>query len=90
MSDDQELLEFGVIDVFYVVWERPDTTYYLKDMSSAFDHLEWTKNKRTAFYFYTDKEAKKIAHHLSKTRQGIGFESGEIDILDDLDLDDLP
>ena len=88
MEDD--LLEFGTIDVYYIIWERPNATYYLKDMSTDLDHVEWTRNKRVAFYFYTDKEASKHAKFLGKTRQGVGFEVSERDILEDLDMDDLP
>ena len=87
MGGDQDLLEFGTIDVYYVVWDRPEGTYYLKDMTPDFDHLEWTRNKRVGFYFYTDKEIKKLVRVISKSRQGVSFESGEIDILDELDLD---
>lgn len=88
MSDD--LLEFGGIDVFYIVWERPDASYYLKDMTVDLDQVEWTKNKEVAFYFYTEKEAEKHARFFSKTRNGVTVECGERDLLDDLDLDDLP
>ena len=90
MSDDQELLEFGSIDVFYVTWERPDTAYYLKDMSPTFDQVEWTKNKRLGFYFYTEKEVRKLTRILGRNRQGVGFETGEIDILDEVDWADFP
>lgn len=85
MSDD--LLEFGTIEVFYVIWERPDATYYLKDMTGDFDHVEWTKNKRAALYFFTEKETKKHVQLFSRTRKGVGFESGDRDILEDIDLD---
>ena len=88
MSDD--LLEFGGIDVFYVLWERPDASYYLKDTTADLDHVEWTKNKRVACYFYTDQEAEKHARFFNKTRKGVVVECDERDILDDLDLDDLP
>lgn len=90
MSDDQELLEFGTIDVFYIMWERPDTSYFLKDMSPNLNHIEWTKNKQVAFYLYTAEEGKKIVRYLSKMRKGISLESGEINILDDIDQDLFP
>ncbi len=87
MSDDtQDLLEFGTIDVFYVVWYKPEATYYLSDMSPDFRHIEWTKISRNGFYFYTDTEAVKIKRHLSKSRHGIGIEPGEIDIIDEINL----
>ena len=89
MSVDQELLEFGSIDVYYILWERPDAAYYLKDMSPGMEHIEWTKNKRVAFYFYTEKETAKLARILSRSRMGVGFETGEINILDDIELEDM-
>jgi hypothetical protein len=87
---DDDLLEFGTIEVFYIVWERPDAAYYLKDMTNDLGHVEWTKNKTTALYFFTEKEAGKHVKYFSKTRHGIYFEVGDRDLLDDLDMDDLP
>lgn len=88
MEDD--LLSFGTIEVYYVVWERPDAAYYLKDMTSDLGHVEWTKNKHTALYFFTEKEAKKHVKYFGKSRSGVGFESDDRDIINDLDFDDLP
>lgn len=87
---DDDLLEFGTIEVFYIVWERPDAAYYLKDMTADLGHVEWTKNKNAALYFFTEKEASKHVKYFSKSRSGIYFEAGERDLLDDLDMDDLP
>ncbi|KKL97024.1 hypothetical protein LCGC14_1838560 [marine sediment metagenome] len=51
MSDDiKDLLEFGKIDVFYVVWQVRGKTYYLSDMSSDLQQINWTENRRKAFY----------------------------------------
>ncbi len=87
MSDDtQDLLEFGTIDVFYVVWYKPEATYYLSDMSPDFSEVQWTKKPKNGFYFYTDTEAIKIKRHLGKYRHGIGIEPGEIDIIDEISL----
>ena len=87
---DDDFLDFGAIEVYYVTWERPDTSYYLKDMTSDLCHVEWTKNQRVALYFFTEKEAHKHAKYFSKTRSGICIETGERDLLEDLDPDDMP
>lgn len=87
MADDtQDLLEFGTIDVYYVVWYKSADVYYLSDMSPDFCQVEWTKKPKNGFYFYTDTEAIKIKRHLSKSRHGIGIEPGEIDIVDEINL----
>ena len=84
MSDDiKDLLDFGSIDVFYVVWQVHGKTYYLSDMTSDLQHINWTKNRRTAFYLYTEKEARKHANLIKKTRKGVGVATGEIDVIDD-------
>ena len=87
---DDDFLEFGAIDVFYIVWERADAAYFLKDMTSDLGHVEWTKNQQTALYFFTEKEAAKHARYFSRTRSGINIEAGERDLLEDLDMDDMP
>lgn len=84
MSDDiKDLLEFGKIDVFYVVWQVRGKTYYLSDMSSDLQQINWTENRRKAFYLYTEKEARKHANQIQKTRKGVGVATGEIDVVDD-------
>lgn len=88
MTDD--LLEFGTIEVYYVLWERPDASYYLKDMTGDLGHVEWTKNKNTALYFFTEKEANKHVKHFGQTRSGVYLDVDERDLLEDLDMDDLP
>ena len=84
MDDTGDLLEFGSIDVYYVVWYANDALYFLRDMTPDFDHIIWTKNQRTAFYFYTEKEANKHARLIDKTRKGVAVTVGEIDILDEI------
>ena len=87
MSDDtDDLLDFGTLEVYYIVWYRQDGTYYLADMSPDLTQIEWTKNSRKGFYFYTDTEAKKHKRHIGKSRHGIGIEPGEIDLVDEINL----
>ena len=91
MSDDtQDLLEFGSIDVFYIVRVANNNPYYLADMTPDFQQINWTRDRSAAFYFYTEKEAKKHALLISKQRPGVAVSAGEIEILDEIDLDILP
>ena len=94
MSDDdlQDLLEFGSIDVFYIIWtaNRASGTYYLSDMTPDLQQINWTKDRSDAFYFYTEKEGSKHARLISKQRPGVGVFPGEIDILDEIDLELMP
>ena len=92
MSDDdlQDLLEFGSIDVFYIVWTANNCAYYLSDMTPDLQQINWTKDRSDAFYFYTEKEASKHARLISKQRPGVGVFAGEIDILDEIDLELIP
>lgn len=83
-SDTGDLLEFGSIDVYYIVWYENDTMYYLRDMTPSFNYIIWTKNQRTAFFFYTEKEATKHARQIKKTRKGVSIAIGEVDILDEI------
>lgn len=91
MSDDtQDLLEFGSIDIFYIVWVANNHPYYLSDMTDDFQQINWTRDRSNAFYFYTEKEASKHAELISRQRPGVGVITGEIDILDEIDLDLMP
>lgn len=86
MSDTDDLLDFGTLEVYYIVWYRPEGTYYLADMSSDLTQVEWTKNPRNGFYFYTDTEAKKHKRQLGKSRHGVDIEAREIDVVDEINL----
>lgn len=82
MADD--LLEFGTIDVYYIVWLKNNTKYYLLDMSEDILMIKWTREKAAAFYFFTEKEASKHASVIKTKRPGVCVVAGEIDALGDL------
>jgi hypothetical protein len=88
MSDDtQDLLEFGSIEVYYIGWHRPNATYYLAEMSANLDRLAWTKVKNNAFYWYTEKEAKKHKRAIGRNRSGLNIVQGEVDLMEDIELE---
>lgn len=90
MSDDvQDLLEFGFIDVFYIAWTVNNKVYYLLDMTNDVQQINWTIHRSNAFYFYTEIEATKTAKIIQKHRPGIAIVPGEIDIIEDLELEDI-
>ena len=90
MSDDQGLLEFVTVSVFYVVWHKPNASYYVADISPGMKKIAWTANRSNALYFYTEKEATKHMSYLSKMRSGLEVKIGDIDVIEELDLTELP
>ena len=90
MSNQQDLLDFDHVEVFYVTRHMNGRVYFLKDMTSDTNQIEWTVDQRSALYFYTEDEARKHSKLIQKTRPGVSVIQGEVDILEDLDLDDVP
>lgn len=86
MSDIDDLLEFGTIDVYYIVLLKGDVEYYLVDMSDDTRHVVWTTRSENALSFYTDGEAQKHLSAIEKTRHHVSLSliSKTINVIDEL------
>ena len=86
-DDIQELLDFGTIEVFYIVCNKHNRIYYMSDMTPDTRHIRWTRSRHNAIYFYIEKEGMKHLTQIKKLRKDVALISGEIEVGDDFDAD---
>ena len=92
MSDDiQQLLDFGTVSVFYVVWNRSGNLYYMQQVSPDAMEMQWTKKRHRGTCFYTEDEARACARTANKVgRKGVSMIMANIDVVEEFDYRDWP
>ncbi len=84
-EDIETLLDFGTIEVFYIVCNKHKHIYYMSDMTPDTRHIRWTRDRDNAIHFYIEKEGLRHLKTIKKLRKDIALISGEIDVGDDFD-----
>ncbi len=90
-GDTQDLLDFGTVSVFYVVWHKHGHIYYMSDSSNDTNHMKWSRSRQDGIHFYTEGEASRYAQRARESgRPGVSIITADIDVVEEFDHREWP